>query len=384
LAFDRRGFLQTGAAALAASGGLGSVAHAQALVSSTVAALKVSGLVDLEPQAQKVLSEGAFAYIASGSGAEWTLKENRRAFDRYEFVPDYMAGRRPPDLRTTILGSAISLPVITAPTGGMVVAHASADIGMARGTGASDTLMTMSGAASRSIEDVAKATPGPKWYQIYLPTDPGIARETLQRARAAGFTAIVFTIDGLGPGNSEATNRLGFGVGAASAAILAQLGLPPAPMRETKRNLGWDDLVFVQKESGLPVILKGVLTPELARRGIERGAAGIQCSNHGGRQVDGLPAALDALPRVAEAVHGRVPVIMDSGIRRGVDVFKALALGADVVAIGRPALYGLTLGGELGVKSVYDRLKLELTLTMTGMGVDRVDQIDAKYLRKIA
>ncbi|MEO6378041.1 MAG: alpha-hydroxy acid oxidase, partial [Caulobacteraceae bacterium] len=141
---------------------------------------------------------------------------------------------------------------------------------------------------------------------------------------------------------------------------------------------------FVQKESGLPVILKGVLTPELARRAVAAGVAAVQVSNHGGRQTDGLPAALDALPDVVKAVGGRVPVVMDGGIRRGVDVFKALALGAKAVAIGRPALYGLALGGPLGVQSVYDRLRLELIATMQAAGVDRIDQIDGKYVRRIA
>ncbi|HTK36809.1 MAG TPA: alpha-hydroxy acid oxidase [Caulobacteraceae bacterium] len=353
-------------------------------VPTVVAPIKISSLVDLEPEARKVLGDGPFAYIASGSGAEWSLRENRRAFDRYALIPDYLAGRQEPDLRTTILGSALALPVITAPTGGLVLAHATADVGMARGTSASGTLMTMSGAATRTIEEVAAATTGPKWHQLYMPADPGEARDNLHRARAAGFTAIVFTIDSLGPGNSEAVARLGFDMRTASAAILAETGVKRAPRGESKRFLDWDDLTFTQKESGLPVILKGVLTPELARRAVERGAAGIQVSNHGGRQTDGVPAALDVLPAIVEAVHGRVPVIMDSGIRRGVDVFKALALGANVAAIGRPALYGLALGGELGVKNVYDRMKQELATAMRGLGVDRVDQITAKYLRKLA
>ena len=152
----------------------------------------------------------------------------------------------------------------------------------------------------------------------------------------------------------------------------------------SKNRLSWDDLTFVQKESGLPVILKGVLTPELARRAVAAGVAAVQVSNHGGRQTDGLPPALEALPPVVDAVGGKVPVLMDSGIRRGVDVFKALALGAKAVGLGRPALYGLALGGHLGVQSVYERVKLELTLTMQGAGVDRIDQIAAKYVRHIA
>ena len=378
---DRRQFVLSGATALAAQAALASGAGAQP---AAVAALKVVSLVDLEAQAKVVLGDGPFAFVADGSGAEWTLRENRRAFDRYMIIPDYLAGRGPPDLGTTVLGSALALPVFTAPMGGQGLIHASADVGMALGTSASGALMVMSGAATNSIEDVAKATTGPKWFQLYMPEDPAQARDILQRARAAGFTAVVLTIDALGSGNSEALGRTGFNVGAALAKIRAQSTAARGPSARTKSRLGWDDLALVQKESGLPVILKGVLTPDLAKRAVARGVAAVQVSNHGGRQVDGLPAALDVLPSIVEAVGGRVPVLMDSGIRRGVDVFKALALGAKAVGLGRPALYGLALGGNLGVQSVYDRMKLELSMTMQGAGVDRIDQIGAKYVRKIA
>jgi lactate oxidase len=381
---DRRELCLGAGSVLAALPALASAAALPLPTPSAVTALKITSLIDLEEQAQKVLGEGPFTFAAHGSGAEWTLRENRRAFERYEIIPDYLAGRNPPDLRTTILGSALSLPVFTAPIGAQGLIHASADVGMAQGTTASGTLMTMSGAATRSIEDVAAAATGPKWFKIYLPQDRGIARSFLQRAHAAGFTAIVFTIDALGSGNSEALARTGFDVGKAMAEASAKSGAAPGPSAPTKRGLGWDDVAFIQKESGLPVVLKGVLTPDLAKRAIEHGVAAIQVSNHGGRQTDGLPAALEVLPGIVEAVGGKVPVLMDSGIRRGVDVFKALALGANAVAVGRPALWGLALGGHLGVQSVYDRLKQELTSAMQAAGVDRVDQINAKYVRKIA
>jgi isopentenyl diphosphate isomerase/L-lactate dehydrogenase-like FMN-dependent dehydrogenase len=171
----------------------------------------------------------------------------------------------------------------------------------------------------------------------------------------------VFTIDTFAPGSSDETTRLGF-------SFPPDLPLVNSKTPFFKKSLSWDDVTFIQQTTDLPLILKGVLTPDIARRGIERGAAGIQVSNHGGRQLDGVAAALDALPAVVEAVRGRVPVIMDSGIRRGSDVFKALGLGADAVALGRPVLYGLALGGWMGVKSVYDRIREELVRTMTIAG----------------
>lgn len=374
---DRREFVSRGAALVALQPGVAAAAQQSPPIPSAVGPLKIASLLDLEDQARRVLGEGPFTFAASGSGAEWTLHENRRAFDRYVINPDYLAGRSAPDLRTTVLGDALSLPVFTAPTGSLGMIHASADVGMAQGTAASGSLMTMSTRANRTIEQVGAASSGPKWYQLYMPRDRGEAREEFQRARAAGFTAVVFTADAVGPGNSEALARIGYDATAAAAAAGFQALAPPS-----KAELSWDDFVFVQKESGLPVILKGVLTPQLARRAVDAGAAAIQVSNHGGRQTDGLPAALDALPPVVDAVAGRVPVLMDSGIRRGVDVFKALALGAKAVGLGRPALYGLALGGAPGVQSVYDRLKLELALTMQGAGVDRVDQISSQYVRR--
>ena len=380
---DRRGFLATGAAALAAP------AAAQSATPSTVAPIPVSRLADLEAQAHAVLGDGPFAFVAGGSGAEGTLRENRRVFDRYAIIPEYLSGRGAPDPRTRLLGLDLPLPVFTAPMGGQGLIHASADVGMAQGTWAAGTLMVASGASTRPLEEIAAATPGPKWYQLYMPADPGRAREVLQRARASGYRAVVFTIDALGAGNSEAFDRTGFDLGAALRRVPPPAPPPPprppgspAPATGTRRFLSWDDLTFVQKESGLPVILKGVLTPQLASRAVRQGAAAVLVSNHGGRQLDGLPATLEVLPEVVSAVDGRVPVLMDSGIRRGVDVFKALALGATAVGFGRPTLYGLALGGHEGVQSVYARLKTELASAMQAAGVDRIDQITAARLRR--
>jgi lactate oxidase len=335
--------------------------------------LIIGSLDDLEAEAQKVIPAGAFAYIAAGADNQWTLRENRNAFGRIVLKPHYLVGKPAPDMRTTLLGEKLSLPVITAPMGAHGLAHVSAELGTARGTGEAGTLMTASTAANKTIEEIAEATSGPKWFQLYLQDDRSLSRDLLQRAKAAGYTAIVFTIDAFAPGTSDEAIRLGF-------SFPPSLPLVNSGTAFFKSSLSWDDVDFIKDTTDLPLILKGVLTPDVAEQGIERGAVGIQVSNHGGRQLDGVPAAIDALPAVVAAVDGRVPVIMDSGIRRGTDVFKALALGADAVALGRPVLYGLALGGAMGVKSVYDRMKTELSRTMMIAGTATIGEINKDYL----
>jgi isopentenyl diphosphate isomerase/L-lactate dehydrogenase-like FMN-dependent dehydrogenase len=336
-------------------------------------ALKIASLNDLEAEAEKVIPKGAFAYISAGSDNQWTLRENRLAFDRRVLLPQYLVGKPAPDLKITLLGHTLSLPIITAPTGAHGLAHVSAELGTAKGTGEAGTLMTASTAANKTIEAIAAATTGPKWFQLYLHDDRGISRELLQRAKAAGYSAVVFTIDAFAPGSSDETTRLGF-------SFPPSLPLVNSKTAFFKKSLSWDDVDFIQNTTDLPLLLKGVLTPEMAKMAIERGVKGIQVSNHGGRQLDGVPAALDALPGVVAAVDGRVPVLMDSGIRRGTDVFKALALGANAVALGRPVLYGLALGGAMGVKSVYDRIRDELIRTMTIAGVASIPEIQKSFL----
>jgi lactate oxidase len=335
--------------------------------------LRIGSLIELEAEAAKVIPPGAFAYIASGSDNQWTLHENRLAFDRHALRPHYLVGKPAPDLRIRLLGQDLSLPIITAPMGAHGLAHVSAEEGTAKGTGEAGTLMTASTAANKTIEAISAATQGPKWFQLYLHDDRGPSRELLQRAKAAGYTAVVFTIDAFAPGSSDETIRLGF-------SFPPDLPLVNSKTAFFKKSLSWDDVTFIQQTTDLPLILKGVLTPDIALKAIERGIAGVQVSNHGGRQLDGVPASLDALPAVVEAVRGRVPIIMDSGIRRGSDVFKAIALGADAVALGRPVLYGLALGGAMGVKSVYDRIRDELTRTMLIAGTGTVKEIQKDFL----
>ena len=345
--------------------------------SALVRPLRIADLNDLEAEAKKVMDPGAFAFIASGSDAQWTLRENRAGFDRLALNPQYLVGKPAPDLRTTLLGQQLSMPIITTPMGAHGLAHQSAELGTARGTGEAGTLMTVSTTANRTIEDIAAATKGPKWFQLYLTEDRANSRDLLRRAEAAGYTAVVFSIDAFAPGGSDNTIRQGF-------AFPPSLPLVNVGSSAFKSSLSWDDVAFIQQNTKLPLVLKGVLSPAMAKMALEHGVAAIQVSNHGGRQLDGVPAAIDALPGVVNVVQGKVPVIMDSGIRRGTDVFKALALGANAVAIGRPVLYGLCLGGWMGVQSVYERLQAELKRDMMIAGIGSVQEFQSGFVMPAA
>jgi isopentenyl diphosphate isomerase/L-lactate dehydrogenase-like FMN-dependent dehydrogenase len=384
MGWDRRLFLSA-AGALAASPSLGFAQETLPEPPSTVGPIKLIDLEELEGRAAKVLAPGPFFFLSGGAGAEWTLHENRKAFGHFVIEPQFLRGQPAPDLSTTLMGITLPAPLLTAPVGGQGLFHMSADIGTAKGTAASGLLMTASGASTATLEQISDAVgAGPKWYQIYLPADRGEAAALLQRVKAAGYSAVVFTIDALGAGNSEELQRTDFPVGRALGAAAARVtaGAPGAGIKRgpQKKSFGWDDVEFIQKASGLPVLLKGVLSAALARKAVERGVAGIQVSNHGGRQLDGVPASMDVLGPIAEAVDKRVPIIVDSGFRRGGDVFKALALGADAVAMGRPVMYGLALGGSEGVKSVYDKLKQELSRTMQAAGAGRISDIGRAYV----
>jgi lactate oxidase len=340
--------------------------------------IEVMNLRELEALAQKVIPAGGFGYISSAAGDEWTKRENEAAFKRITIIPHYLSGYGDADLSTTLLGAKISMPVITSVMGGHGMAHATAEGGTAKGTDASGTLFTAPSQSNLSMEDIAKASPGPKWFQIYLPSDRGKATELLQRAKAAGYRAIVLTIDAFIPSNRETDRRNKFRFEVPRGNFFEKNG--EYKTYPQKANLGWDDVAFAQQVSGLPVILKGVLSPELALMAVDRGCGAIQVSNHGGRQLDDMPASITMLPRIADAVAGRIPIVMDGGVRRGQDVFKALALGANAVAIGRPVMYGLALGGWMGVQAVLDRLKEEFEMTMRLAGARSLGEISKRAL----
>ncbi|HRO60827.1 MAG TPA: alpha-hydroxy acid oxidase [Burkholderiaceae bacterium] len=335
----------------------------------------------LEQQARQVYGHGTYVFVANGSGKQWTLAENQRAWGDYAFEPQRMQGvvRDRIDLSIELLGQKLPHPFIITPFGSHGLHHPLAEVATAGGIAKSGGLLTVSSSSTASMDDIAKASSAPKWFQIYLTTDDGFSRTVLQRARDAGFTAIVLTVDAIGQGSSDEYLRLG-----RPRPWLPYGNFPDGNQPPFKTNLSWDDLAMIREATGLPVVVKGITRAEDARAAISAGAAAIQVSNHGGRALDGTPASITVLPEIAEAVKGEVPLILDSGIRRGTDIVKAMALGANAVAIGRPVMYGLALGGASGVDSVVEFFRRETVDTMLHLGVDRIAALDPKYIRKSA
>ena len=336
----------------------------------------VRNLASLEELARKVIPSNGFGYISSGAGDEWTMHENIAAFKRTQILPTYLTGNPPPDTRTSLLGIDIPLPIITTVFGGHGIAHVTAEAGTAYGTHAAGTIFTSGSQSALTMEQIAKASPGPRLMQLYIQNDAGLMREFVQRAKASGYKAIIVTVDAFFRSNRETdlANKYTSPFQAANFPKRDVTGYVGSA-QVMKTTLGWKDIEFIQKESGLPVLIKGVMTPQMALEAIKQGCAGIQVSNHGGRQLDDTPATFTVLPRIADAVGGRVPIIFDSGVRRGQDVFKALAHGANVVALGRPILYGLALGGWMGVRAVHQKIADEFRMTMMAAGTANLAQI---------
>lgn len=347
--------------------------------------INVINLHHVEEQAEKILPPEAFAFIVGGSGDEWTLRNNLLAFDEWIIEPEYLSGTpRAPNVATTLLGERLSIPVITAPMGGHRRAHARGELPAIEGTNAFGTLYTSTTVSSRSLEDIAAAGTGPKWYQVYFSQDRGFAREELERVVAAGYTALVVTVDSTTFSNRERPLKLGIptpDLGRGNVPVSPDID--PIAASILKADLDWNDVAFCAEVTGLPILVKGVLTPKLAAESVRRGCAGVWVSNHGGRGIDRLAPSITALPRIADAVAGDVPIVVDSGFRRGQDVFMALALGASAVALGRPVLYGSALGGSLGVQAIYQRLRAELQMVMQLAGTPDIASINADHVKRL-
>lgn len=335
----------------------------------------------LEEQAKQVYGHGTYVFVANGSGKMWTLAENQRAWGDYVFTPHRMGGvvRERIDLSVELLGLGLPHPIIITPFGSHGLHHPLAEVATARGIAMSGGLLTVSSASTASMEDIAGASTGPKWFQIYLTIDDSVNRRVLERARAAGFKAIVLTVDAIGQGSSDEYQRLG-----RPRPWLPYGNFPDANQPPFKTDLSWADVEMIRTVTDLPVVVKGITQPEDAKAAISAGAAAIQVSNHGGRALDGTPAAITALPPIADAVKGAVPLILDSGIRRGTDVVKALALGASAVAVGRPVMYGLAVGGASGVDSVIRFLRRETVDTALHCGVNRIGDLGRKHVQRAA
>jgi isopentenyl diphosphate isomerase/L-lactate dehydrogenase-like FMN-dependent dehydrogenase len=324
---------------------------------------------DYELLAAERLDEGAYGYFAGGANDEWTLRDNVEAFRRWQLRPRVLVDVAGPSTATTVLGQELALPVLVAPTAFQRVAHPDGEPGMARAAMAAGTIMCVSTFSTTPPADVI-ATGAPCWYQLYVPRDEGAAREVLTQAGELGFRALVLTVDAPVLGRRERDRRTGFGIPIELAIPLTgrEHVSPHSAFELMSASVTWSDIERFASLSQLPVVVKGVLTAEDASLACEHGAAAVVVSNHGGRQLDGVAATLDALPEVVEAVDGRIEVLMDGGIRRGTDVVKALALGARAVLVGRAPLWGLVVDGEAGAARVLQLLRDEVQLALQLVG----------------
>ncbi|HEX2191367.1 MAG TPA: lactate 2-monooxygenase [Longimicrobiaceae bacterium] len=373
----------------------------------------------LEEEARRAMSPEGFAYMAGGAGTESTVRANREAFERWRIVPRMLRDVSVRDTSVELFGARLPVPLLLAPIGVLEMAHPQADLAVARAAAAEGVPMIFSNQASHPMEACARAMgDAPRWFQLYWSRSDDLVASFVRRAEACGCSAIVLTLDTTMLGWRPRDLDLGYlpflrGMGIAQytsdpvfrASLAEPLDAPPAEkpavnpaslaafagmvrrypgagLRERLRtgapraavqrfiatysrpSLTWDDLGFLRDRTRLPILLKGILHPEDARMALERGMDGVVVSNHGGRQVDGAVAALDALPGVVEAVGGRVPVLFDSGVRTGADVFRALALGATAVCLGRPYAYGLALAGADGVREVIRNVAADFDLTL--------------------
>ena len=354
---------------------------------TNVNAIDIVDVNELETRASAVIPHGGFDYIAGGAESENTLRRNISAFDEFDIIPRVLRGVDNPDLNTSILGIDISLPVIVAPAAAHGLAHISAEAGTARGAAVSGTIMSISNYASSSLQDIAMAGGGaPQWFQLYLSKDDAFNRQIVRLAESLGMRAIVLTVDAPIGGNRFRDARNQFKFPLALPNVAKKSGETKgqgigAIFAAAQNRFASDTVRYVKSFTKLPVIVKGIQHPDDAEDAIAAGADAIWVSNHGGRQLDGAPASIEVLPDIAARVNKRVPIIFDSGIRNGTHIFKAIALGADVVAIGRPVIYALSLGGWMGIVSLFDYLKSDLRRVMWLAGAQTVDDIKNIELR---
>ena len=344
---------------------------------------------DYERLAEERLGPGAWSYFAGGADDERTLRWNLEAYARWQLRPRILCDVTSVDTATTVLGTQVSLPVLVAPVAFQRMAHADGEAATARAAASAGTVMCLSTIATATPADVDAAAPGaPRWFQLYVFKDWGLTSALVEQAVEAGHSALVLTADTPYLGRREGPLRTGFeipdDVRIPAVDTARGGGLQPFSLHEHfdlfSPAVSWRDVERLTDLSGLPVVVKGVLTAEDARLACEHGAAAIAVSNHGGRQLDGVPGTLDALPEVVEAVEGRVEVYLDGGIRRGTDVAKALALGARATLAGRAVLWGLAVDGEDGARRVLELLRDEIRLALSLLGCTSPAEIRREHV----
>ncbi len=359
----------------------------------------------LEAKAKEILTPRAYDYVAGGAGGEDTMRANREAFHRWRIVPRMLRDVAKRDLSLEVLGALLPAPILLGPVGVQEIVHKDADLASARAGASLGLPFVLSTMSSRTIEEVAQSAANvansPRWFQLYWGKNPELTASMLQRAERAEYSALVVTLDTHSLGWRERDLHHGYlpfmlGQGLANyfsdPVFRGLLEQPPEqnPMAAiqlwatlfSNPALTWKDIGFLRQHTRVPIILKGILHANDAAKALDAGVDALIVSNHGGRQVDGCVGALDALPGVVREVKGRAPVLFDSGIRRGADIFKALALGARAVLIGRPYMWGLAVAGEEGVRDVLLNLVADLDLTMALSGYTSCRELEASTLCK--
>lgn len=347
---------------------------------------------ELEQAAKEKLAAGPFGYIRSSAGGEETYRKNTESFAKYSIVPRFLTDVSALNTEVTIFGRTYPHPLFIAPVGVNKIAHEDGEIAVAKAAAKYEFPYIQSTVSSYSIEEIAAVTEGSsKWYQLYWSQNKEISFSMIKRAEEAGYEAIVLTVDTVMLGwreedirNQFSPLKRGFAKGnyASDPVFMAAL---PDHEEETIINsiieniyhpsLNWDNIAELKERTSLPILIKGILHPDDAKLAIEKGIDGIIVSNHGGRQLDGVIASIDALPSIVDAVAGRIPVLFDSGIRRGSDAVKALALGATAVCIGRPFLWGLASGGQVGVERVLENFLQETKVSISLSGVRNLNEL---------
>ncbi|HEJ9661004.1 lactate oxidase [Proteus mirabilis] len=385
--------LKTTAIAMALT--VGVVQAAEYKASTAEHPIKIVNLDTLENQVKENMDKGAFGYIRGGAEDENNLRSNTSAFNKKYIMPRALQGIEFSDLnlKTEFLGIKLDTPIIQAPMAAQGLAHQQGEVATAKGMAKAGSIFSLSTYGNKTIKEVAQAQPGyPFFFQLYMSKNDAFNQYILSQAKQYGAKGIILTVDSPVGGYREddIKNSFQFPLGFANLEAFAKISDDKSKTgkgsgiseiyAQAKQAFTPADIQYVKKMSGLPVIVKGIGSPEDADTAIKAGADAIWVSNHGGRQLDSAPATIDMLPAIAKVVNKRVPIVFDSGVRRGSHVFKALASGADVVAVGRPILYGLNLGGAEGVNSVIQQLNKELKINMMLGGARNVKEIQATHL----
>ncbi|XP_039144995.1 peroxisomal (S)-2-hydroxy-acid oxidase GLO4-like [Dioscorea cayenensis subsp. rotundata] len=347
-------------------------------------------LNEFEELARKILLKKNYDFFRGGAEDEYTLSENIKAFQRILFRPRVLIDVSKIDMSTSLLGFKMAAPIMVAPTAFHKLAHHEGEVAVARAAAACNAIMVLSFSSNCTIEEVASSCDAVRFFQLYVIKQRDVSMKLVKRAESNGFKAIVLTVDRPRLGRREVGLKNKFVIpkfanleGLLSVNVKSKGGsdLKALPSATLDDAVSWKDVEWLRSSTKLPILLKGILTAEDARKAVEAGVAGIIVSNHGARQLDYVPASISALEEVVRVVSGAVPIILDGGVRRGTDVFKALALGANAVMIGRPIIYGLAAKGEHGVKQVIEMLQNELELTMTLNGCPGLKDITRNHVQ---